>query len=173
MKCPGCCWCNLVRSSPTSQAGRYPAGDVFQARRDKDHTGFCILSSVKLKTVFYTFRRKQCEYNVQAFHSPLQRTYFSPTLGCTWSLGGGPILVGELPPSKIPWGKNKFTCAAKGAFTGQSVRENAFPFTQLSRGGTPNGGASSRALEGPGSNPRREEKRGKLTPWALPSQNHK
>lgn len=32
---------------------------MFQALRDKDHTEFCVLSSVKFKTVFDTFKSKK------------------------------------------------------------------------------------------------------------------
>lgn len=124
-----------------------------------------VILSLKLCSTL-SEEKKKCDYNVQAFRSPpSMNTYFSPTFGGTWSLHSGPTSMWKLPASKIPGGgraeKNKLTCTAKEAFTEQSIRENAFPFTELARGETPNGGASTGTLESGGSNPRKEEKRGK------------
>lgn len=97
-------------------------------------------SYVKLKTVSYTFKRIKRAGGgggwltlwIQPARFPLSP---SPDTFLTniWvhfvvlqlNLSGGATA------KRNPLGKNTFTCRAEGAFTGRSVRGNAFPFTQL------------------------------------------
>lgn len=90
---------------------------------------------------------------------PLQRTHISHQH--SGALGHCTVAQPQCGSYQEVKSKNKLTCTAKEAFTEQSVRENAFPFIELARGETPNGGASTGTLERGGSNPRKEEKRGK------------
>lgn len=149
---------------------------MFQARRDKDHTGFCNLSYVKFKTVFHTFlEEKKCDYNVQAFHSPPStNTYFSPTFGCTWSLGCGPTSVWELPPSKIPGEKKtSLPMQPKGLSLGQVSGRMPPPLLSQPEEKPQMQGPALVPWKDLGVTQERRRKGGKLTLWALFSQNHK
>lgn len=92
-KCLRWFWCNLVHSWANILAKRSSSRSMFQALGDKDHTEFCVLSSVKFKTVFDTFKSNNnnkkkwngelCDYTLQGSNCPLHATYFPPAFGCS------------------------------------------------------------------------------------------
>lgn len=181
-KCHRWFWCNLVGSWANIPTKQLSSRDESQPLRGKNHTEFCVLtvmSSLKLCSILLKEKKKcgmakSVNTTCKVPFSP-SLTYLPATFGCTYL-----VTVLQQKPSvgatakHNPLGKNKVTCRAEGGFTGQSVRGNAFPFTQPLQK-TPSEWAS--ALEVPGSpcesaplrlatcwplgSPREEEKRGK------------